>query len=144
MQSIEVVAGIIWNKGRFLAARRYGCKHGSGFWEFPGGKIEPGESAAEALQRELEEELGLLAQEFCYWKSQTHQYAAYQVILHFFHVTGYQHYPALIEGHDALAWIRPEDCCQYPFLPADARILEEVQHDYPLPGQNNQAESHAR
>ncbi|MBQ4132639.1 MAG: (deoxy)nucleoside triphosphate pyrophosphohydrolase [Desulfovibrionaceae bacterium] len=131
MKTIEVAAGVIWNKGRFLAARRYGCRHGAGFWEFPGGKIEAGESAEQALRRELAEELGLSAVSFSFWKTEEHAYPDYKVVLHFFHVTAYRNHPALIEGHDALAWICPTDCSDYCFLPADTQILMELQRDYP-------------
>lgn len=55
---IDVVCGILWNaRGEFLACRRPAGKHLGGLWEFPGGKVEPGESSEAALLRELREEL---------------------------------------------------------------------------------------
>jgi 8-oxo-dGTP diphosphatase len=57
---IDVVCGILWNEGgEFLACRRAAGKHLGGLWEFPGGKVEPSESHAAALSRELREELGV-------------------------------------------------------------------------------------
>lgn len=63
---IHVVAGIIWQQGnppsgkrKFLIAQRPKGKHLEDYWEFPGGKLEPGESPWQALQRELEEEIGI-------------------------------------------------------------------------------------
>ena len=62
---IQVVAGIIFDSdGRFLLARRPRGKVYEGFWEFPGGKVEKNECAAQALVRELEEELGITARKF--------------------------------------------------------------------------------
>ncbi|HEX3172180.1 MAG TPA: NUDIX domain-containing protein, partial [Burkholderiales bacterium] len=56
---IEVVAAVIYNeRGEFLLAQRPPGKPYAGYWEFPGGKVEPGEAAAAALKRELHEELG--------------------------------------------------------------------------------------
>ncbi len=56
MRKIQVVAGIVWKDGCFLAARRSPGKRGEGFWEFPGGKIEPDETREQALARELSED----------------------------------------------------------------------------------------
>ena len=131
MGFIQVVAGVIWKDGRFLAARRYGCKLGAGFWEFPGGKIEPEETREQALVRELKEELGIIVQDFEYWKSEEHSYAEYTIVLHFFHVTGFLNVPVLVEGHDALAWVTPQEADEYKFLPADAQILFELKEKYP-------------
>lgn len=128
---IQVAAGIIWKDGQFLAARRSGCKFGSGFWEFPGGKIEPHESQEQALARELKEELGIIVQGFAFWKSEEHSYADYTVVLHFYHVTKYLNHPILIEGHDALAWVYPDKSDELQFLAADTQILAELKADYP-------------
>ena len=132
MKNISVVAGIIWNAGRFLIARRHGCRNGIGFWEFPGGKIEPGESKEAALVRELKEELGIVVCDFYFWRSEIHTYTNYKVTLHFFHVTSYLNVPALIEGHDALAWVLPEECSRYRFLPADTQIITELKESSPF------------
>ena len=59
LRGIDVAAGVIWRDGRFLAAQRPPDKPHAGFWEFPGGKLEPGEDAAQALARELAEELDI-------------------------------------------------------------------------------------
>lgn len=59
MHVMDVAAGIIWRKGRFLAARRPPGKPMEGYWEFPGGKQEKDESPMDALRRELNEELGV-------------------------------------------------------------------------------------
>ncbi len=128
MKTIQVVAAIIWSNGRFLAARRHGCRQGSGFWEFPGGKIEPGESQEQALARELKEELGIIIQDFEFWKREQHDYADYTVLLYFFHVTKFLNSPMLIEGHDALAWVKPAGADELEFLPADTQVLEALKN----------------
>ena len=128
MKTIQVVAAIIWLNGRFLAARRHGCRQGSGLWEFPGGKIELGESQEQALARELKEELGIIIQDFEFWKREQHDYADYTVLLYFFHVTKFLNSPMLIEGHDALAWVKPAEADKLEFLPGDAQILEALKN----------------
>lgn len=126
MTHVHVVAGIIWKAGCFLAARRCSGKSGAGFWEFPGGKIEAGESKEDALVRELKEELGIVAHRFCFWKEEAHEYPDYSVTLYFFHVLEYSNEPMLIEGHDALAWVKPGELGTVEFLAADAQILAEL------------------
>lgn len=126
MKTIHVVAAIIWQDGRFLAARRSGSRPGSGLWEFPGGKIEQNESQEQALVRELQEELGIIVQEFEFWKKEEHSYSDYIVVLYFFHVRKFLNVPVLIEGHDALTWVLPSQTDDLDFLPADAQILAEL------------------
>lgn len=65
---VLVVAGIIVRGERFLAARRSASMSNPGFWEFPGGKVEAGETLGEALSRELAEELSIAIDAFCLWK----------------------------------------------------------------------------
>ena len=74
MQHIEVAAGIIWRGKRFLASQRLSDKPLEGYWEFPGGKLEAGESPLDALKRELAEELGIGVRQAVFWKSLDHEY----------------------------------------------------------------------
>ena len=131
MRKIQVVAGIVWKDGCFLAARRSPGKRGEGFWEFPGGKIELDETREQALARELKEELGIEVSDCEYWKSEEHSYAGYIIALHFYHVREFSNTPMMIEGHDALAWVSPNDVGYLEFLPADAQILRELKEFYP-------------
>lgn len=107
MRDIEVAAGIIWRGGRFLAARRPPDRPLEGYWEFPGGKLEGGESPAEALARELAEELGIGVRKAAFWQSVMHTYAerGFRVRLHFFHVMAFTGEPCP-EG-------RPESALDY-------------------------------
>ena len=69
---IEVVGGILWRGGSFLAAQRPEGHPQAGFWEFPGGKVEPGESLEAALARELAEELSLSVRNPRLWRTVEH------------------------------------------------------------------------
>ena len=71
---IEVVGGILWRGGSFLAAQRPEGHPQAGFWEFPGGKVEPGESLEAALARELAEELSLSVRNPRLWLTVEHDY----------------------------------------------------------------------
>ena len=119
---IEVAAGVLWRDGRFLAVRRPPGASMAGYWEFPGGKIEPGETPAEALVRELDEELGVRAFGLEYWRDMTHDYPHARVQLYFFHVRGIDGEPHPREGQE-LAWLTPGGECGLEFLPADEDIL---------------------
>ena len=84
---IQVVAGIIFDSdGRFLLARRPRGKVYEGFWEFPGGKVEKNECAAQALVRELEEELGITARKIQSWVQKKFRYPHGEVNIKFFKV----------------------------------------------------------
>ncbi len=122
---LEVVAGIIWQKGRLLAALRPIGKPLGGFWEFPGGKVEAGESMEKALIRELREELSIEPQTVSYWKSLGHTYPHGSVLLHFLHVTSFKGEAKALENQ-SLKWVYPLEALQMNFLPPDLPILREL------------------
>ncbi|MBQ7585008.1 MAG: NUDIX domain-containing protein, partial [Desulfovibrionaceae bacterium] len=99
----------------------------AGFWEFPGGKCQPNEDPKEALRRELEEELGLKAQNIVPWLSLEHEYVSegFKVRLHFFHVKSYLGDPQALEGQ-VLRWLTPKEALKLPFLAADQTILTRL------------------
>jgi 8-oxo-dGTP diphosphatase len=121
---IDVVAAVIWRDGRFLAARRPEGKPQARFWEFPGGKVEPGESLERALARELDEELGIAPTEMAFWREARHAYPHLRVRLHFFHVYGFTGRVVPREGHE-LRWLAP-GAADVPFLEADAGIVAQL------------------
>ncbi len=122
---VDVVAGILWQGERFLAVKRPQGKPLAGYWEFPGGKVEPGEELLAALGRELKEELDLEVAQAELWQKKFHKYEHLHVNLHFFQVRDFSGSPASLEGQE-LAWLTPADAFEYPFLPADAEIIRRL------------------
>jgi 8-oxo-dGTP diphosphatase len=125
MKTVDVVAGILWRGGRFLAVERPQGRPRAGFWEFPGGKIEQGETPEQALARELKEELGVDVRDFCFWRSVEHAYEDLAVRLRFFHVTGFAGEPQGLEGH-RLAWLRCDEALRLRFLEADRPLVADL------------------
>lgn len=131
--SLHVTAGILWRDGLYLAAQRPPGKILAGFWEFPGGKVEAGENAADALERELLEELAVRAPRLRFWQSLEHTYhdrPDQPVVLHFFHVPEFDGEPMPQEGQ-TLRWVSPQQGLELEFLPADipiVRALAQVGH----------------
>jgi 8-oxo-dGTP diphosphatase len=120
---IEVAAAVIQRPdGSFLLARRPAGKLYAGSWEFPGGKIEPGEQAASALARELQEELGIDVQRAYPWITRVFTYPHGTVRLQFFRVTAWKNEPHPRE-EQAIAWQRLGRPLVAPMLPANAPVL---------------------
>lgn len=104
---IHVAAGMILRAdGALLLAERPADKPWSGWWELPGGKIEPGETVLQALARELDEELGIQVTQATPWVTHVHEYPKNIVSLAFCRVTGWNGTPAGREGQ-TLAWVDP-------------------------------------
>lgn len=124
LKSIEVAAALIWQDGRFLAARRPAHVPFAGYWELPGGKLEPGETPQEALRRELAEELRIDVGDVSYLETKEHVYpdAGLRVILHFFEVRDFTGRPQPAEGQE-IRWISPTEAGAMEFLEADALFL---------------------
>ena len=97
----------------------------AGFWEFPGGKVEPGESLEAALARELAEELSLSIRNPKLWRTVEHDYDFRSVRLHFFHITEFSGEPAANDGQ-AFRWVTPEEAQTLPFLEADRPLLFDL------------------
>ncbi len=122
---LAVACGIVWRQDRFLATCRPSGKSHAGKWEFPGGKLEPGETPAEALVRELREELSLCAGRFALWRTVRHTYPEATVELSFFQVTSFEGEPAPNDGQQ-LRWVTPEEALKLPFLEPDRPLLEHL------------------
>lgn len=123
---IEVAAGIIVSPdGNILLGRRPEGKPYPGYWEFPGGKIETGESASDALRRELKEEIGIDALHIHPWISRVFHYSHATVKLNFFKVKGWAGEPDGLENQE-LSWQNPHAVSVHPMLPANAPILRSL------------------
>jgi 8-oxo-dGTP diphosphatase len=124
---IHVAAAVITRPdGYFLLASRPADKSYPGYWEFPGGKIEPGESAQQALIRELDEELGIHVTHATPWITRRHNYSTAQVVLSFFRVSGWEGDPQPREGQ-TLSWQQAANIDVTPLLPANAPIINALQ-----------------
>lgn len=122
---IDVVAAVVVDDGRFLAVQRPEGKPQAGYWEFPGGKVEPGEKLEQALARELDEELGVEPEGVAPWCRVAHDYEHICVRLHFFTVAGLKGEPESREGH-VLRWFAPDEAKAAPFLEADSAIVDDL------------------
>jgi 8-oxo-dGTP diphosphatase len=123
MTQIHVVAGVIRDPcGRVLLARRTEGRDLAGLWEFPGGKVEPGESPERALQRELHEELGIRASVGTPLICVPQQYPDKRLVLDVREVHAYEGTPKGLDGQ-ALIWAPPHLLASYPMPPADRPVV---------------------
>lgn len=126
-KTTHVAAGVLLRSdGQFLLGSRPEGKPYAGWWEFPGGKLEAGESAHEALVRELQEEMGILVQAATPWLVQRFVYPHATVRLNFFRVTAWDGELQAHEGQ-AFAWQTPGSLSVEPVLPANTAILRALQ-----------------
>jgi 8-oxo-dGTP diphosphatase len=124
---IHVVAGILEDEaGRILVAQRPAGKSFPGAWEFPGGKLMPGEARFAGLARELEEELGINVEAARPLILYTHRYPELQVNLDVWRVIRWGGHLHGREGQ-AFAWHHPEDLAGIDLLSADAPIIDAIQ-----------------
>ena len=123
---IHVTAGVMLDgNGKVLIAQRPAGKSMAGAWEFPGGKLAPGETRIGGLARELEEELGIWVDEARPLIRYRHRYADFSVDLDTWHVTRWHGTPEGREGQ-AFAWHPPETLVDIGLLPADAVVVRAI------------------
>jgi len=115
---------LIDGAGRVLIARRPEGRAMAGLWEFPGGKLEPGESPEAALARELREELGIDVSRTCLapFVFASHAYDRFHLLMPLFLCRRWQGTPVPHEGQ-TIRWVAPDALADYPFLPADRPLL---------------------
>ncbi len=123
---VEVAAGVIRRPdGSFLLGQRAAGTFYPGYWEFPGGKLEAGETPAHALARELSEELGIVVEECWPWLVREHHYEHARVRLHFFDVPRW-HGEVNDHVHSALCWASADQPIVEPMLPANGPIFKAL------------------
>ncbi len=123
--SIDVSAALVFRNGKLLITQRHPGAHLGGRWEFPGGKVEPGETFESCLVRELREELGIEVLVGELIETIEHEYPEKRVRLKFFRCEWRANEPQPL-GCPAFAWITREELSRYEFPAADARLLERL------------------
>ena len=122
---LVAAAALIDSDGRVLICQRPPGKQLAGLWEFPGGKVEAGETLGQALFRELEEELSIALDAFSLWKVKEKKVKGRAIRLFFHLVTEFSGAPTPREGQE-LAWLTCEEARGYSFLPADEEVVAEL------------------
>jgi len=120
-------AALIDGEGRVLLAQRPAGKAMAGLWEFPGGKVQSGETPEAALVRELKEELGVETSVGCLWPLAfaSHGYDAFHLLMPLFGCRVWQGHPASLEGQQ-LVWVSKQQLRDYPMPPADINLVQAL------------------
>jgi len=122
--TLVVAVALIDIDGRVLLAQRPEGKAMAGLWEFPGGKVQPGETPETALIRELKEELGIDVAEACLapLSFASHRYDRFHLLMPLYACRRWTGSPEAREGQ-RLAWVRPQKLEHYPMPPADKPLV---------------------
>jgi len=123
--TMKVTAAVITENGRVLLGKRKPGGAMGGRWEFPGGKIEPGETPEQSLERELREELAIDARVGQFLLSTCYEGDGVSLELLVYRVERVRGEPALIE-HQEISWVRPEDLAGYDLADSDRKVVEEL------------------
>ncbi|MDR7035652.1 8-oxo-dGTP diphosphatase [Methylobacterium sp. BE186] len=121
---LVVAVALVDADGRVLLAQRPPGKQLAGLWEFPGGKVEPGERPEATLIRELAEELGIAVEEPCLapLTFASHAYPDFHLLMPLYVCRRWEGTPRALEGQ-ALRWVRPRALRDMPMPPADAPLI---------------------
>ena len=124
---LVAACALIDTDGRVLLTRRPPGKSMAGLWEFPGGKVEPGEQPERSLIRELQEELGIVVREECLapLTFASHRYPDFHLLMPLFVCRRWE---GIVEPWEAqtLKWVRPNDLRNYPMPPADEPLIPHL------------------
>ena len=126
----EVVAALIWERWKFMICQRPAGKARGLLWEFVGGKVEPGETKAQALARECREELAVEVDVGAPFMEVTHAYPDITVHLTLLWAQIRSGEVRLLE-HCDMRWIPPDEIGQFAFCPADEEILRRIEREFP-------------
>ena len=124
MKTIEVVAAIIEHEGKILATQR-GYGEFQGGWEFPGGKVEAGETPEEAIVREIQEELSATIEVDRFVTTVDYDYDTFHLTMHCYLAHVAQGHLQLLE-HSAAKWVSAETIDEPAWLPADIAVVEAI------------------
>lgn len=124
---LVVAVALIDVDRRVLISRRPAGKTLAGLWEFPGGKVEPGERPEAALIRELREELGIVVEEPCLapLTFASHAYEDFHLLMPLYVCRKWSGFVAPLEGQ-TLKWAKPQDLRSYPMPPADEPLIPHL------------------
>lgn len=123
-----VVAGMIIRDGRVLISQRRADQSLPLQWEFPGGKVEPGEAPIDALARELREELGVEVSVGRVWDVLFHAYPTFDLVMLVYSCTLVSGEPRAVEVAD-VAWAAPGELARWDILPADRPLVERLERE---------------
>ena len=129
MKTIRVVAALIFHGGKLFATQR-GYGDWRDYWEFPGGKIEPGETPEEALVREIREELDTGITVISHFCDVEYDYPEFHLSMQCFRCEITSGEPKLLE-HEAARWLSRDELGTVNWLPADRNILPDIEKNWP-------------
>ena len=129
MKTIQVVAALLFHDGKLFATQR-GYGDWKDYWEFPGGKIEQGETPREALAREIREELDIEVDVSDHICDVEYDYPAFHLSMQCFRCGMADGEPKLLE-HEAARWLGRKELDSVNWLPADRIILPEIEKNWP-------------
>jgi len=130
VNEIEVTAGIIERDGRYLIAKRSTSGPVPALWEFPGGKVEHGETRPDALRRELLEEFGLVTAIGAFVASSVFDYPHARIRLYAYRASYHSGSPDL-RVHEEIRWATLEELRSLPFSPADLPLIDALAEAFP-------------
>jgi 8-oxo-dGTP diphosphatase len=128
---IRVTAAIIFKGDNILIAKRSPLKHLAGFWEFPGGKVEEGESEEQCLKREIMEELGIEINVMKFFKENIHEYSDRTILLKAY-LCEYINGKLLLKDHDSVEWVEKTQLKDFNFAPADIPFITFLNGEYKI------------
>jgi 8-oxo-dGTP diphosphatase len=131
MKRIHIVAAIIFNsdQSEVFITKRPDDKHKGGFWEFPGGKVESGETIEQAIARELDEEVGIQVTEQSLFEHLEYDYPEKSLKFDFISVTRFENAPYGKEGQQGV-WVPVPELADYAFPEANMPILRRVMNEF--------------
>jgi 8-oxo-dGTP diphosphatase len=133
---ITVTAAIIEKDGLILAARRKPGRHLAGYWEFPGGKLEPEETEKECLARELREEFDILCTVEDFFAESIYEYETPPKSTKIVRLLSYRvrHLSGVFQcrDHDLIVWLPVHELLSLKWSPADVPLVEKLQEEYQI------------